>query len=80
MCKAVSYKVFRKGITKYKVCSINVHLIADPFTFNKYYIRNILYMTVTHSQYKDILRYIFYKCVDDFPHTHPKLNNANKFV
>ena len=53
------------------MCCIIIHLTTDSFTFNKYCIYKLMYMTVTTV----IFRYKFYGFVDVFEHyTEPILN------
>ena len=88
MYKAISDQIFRKGIRKYKKCCMNIYLNIDLFTFNKYCMCKLLYMTVTHNQNKMYNKMFFstnlnfLRHFEDFTDTQnsSKFNNANKVI
>ena len=43
-----------------KMCCINIYLIGNPFTFNKYFTCKLLYMIVSHYQSKTLYNKVFF--------------------
>ena len=71
-CRLITLKCIKQCVLQkfsemksesFKMCCINIHLTVSPFTFNKYCIYLLVYMTVTYCQNK-MLYNKFYRFVD----------------